>query len=219
MIQYDPRNWIRVVLQFHGSVLPKLLPRIVFTAAIGQAAVSFNTQFSFKIAPVAHTMVGAALGLLLVFRTNASFDRWWEGRKLLGAMVNRSRDLTRQAVNLIDGDDDLARTARADLRELIAGFFALTRLHLRGERDLNPLENPSPRASARASNPSPTAPPSSSRGSPRASPASPASSASPSRACSSSTPTSPPCTTTSAGVSASSKPRSRSRTRSTSRPS
>lgn len=37
-----------------------------------------------------------ALSLLLVFRTNSSYDRWWEGRKLWGGVVNRTRDFVRQ---------------------------------------------------------------------------------------------------------------------------
>ena len=141
MIQYDPRNWLRVIFRLHGSVLPKLLPRVVAVAVLGQLAVWANAKYGFKFAPVVHTMVGVALGLLLVFRTNASFDRWWEGRKLLGAMVNRTRDLTRQVTNLIDGDDDVTKVARQELREMISGYFALTCQHLRGERELSAIKN------------------------------------------------------------------------------
>ena len=138
MIQYDPKRWPSVVFRLHGSVLPHLLPRVLSVAAVGVGAWQLHALTGFKLAPVAHTMVGVALGLLLVFRTNASFDRWWEGRKLVGSMVNRTRDLTRQVTHMIDGDEDLV--ARRELRAMIAGFFALTRLHLRAERDLAPLE-------------------------------------------------------------------------------
>ncbi len=44
-----------------------------------------------------HTLVGVALGLLLVFRTNASYERFWEGRRLWGGIVNESRNLARMA--------------------------------------------------------------------------------------------------------------------------
>jgi putative membrane protein len=40
-----------------------------------------------------HTLLGLVISLLLVFRTNTSYDRWWEGRKLLGALTNVSRNL------------------------------------------------------------------------------------------------------------------------------
>lgn len=40
-----------------------------------------------------HSLLGLVLGLLLVFRTNTAYDRWWEGRKLWGQLVNDSRNL------------------------------------------------------------------------------------------------------------------------------
>jgi putative membrane protein len=56
-----------------------------------------------------HNLVGTALGLLLVFRTNSAYDRFWEGRKLWGGMVNESRNLARTARSLLPGDHDTAR--------------------------------------------------------------------------------------------------------------
>ena len=40
-----------------------------------------------------HTLLGFAISMLLVFRTNTAYDRWWEGRKLWGNLVNSSRNL------------------------------------------------------------------------------------------------------------------------------
>ena len=40
-----------------------------------------------------HNLLGFVLSLLLVFRTNTAYDRWWEGRKLWGSLVNNSRNL------------------------------------------------------------------------------------------------------------------------------
>src|SRR6185436_16504053 len=56
-----------------------------------------------------HTLIGAVLGLLLVFRTNASYDRFWDGRKLWGGIVNDSRNLGRLATTLLKEDTDLMR--------------------------------------------------------------------------------------------------------------
>ena len=41
---------------------------------------------------VLHTLLGFAISMLLVFRTNTAYDRWWEGRKLWGSLVNNSRN-------------------------------------------------------------------------------------------------------------------------------
>jgi putative membrane protein len=81
-------------------------------------------------------MIGVALGLLLVFRTNASFDRWWEGRKLLGGIVNRTRDLARQLVAFVPGDSrpDVDVSVR-----LLNTFFAVAMQGLRDEKDLSAL--------------------------------------------------------------------------------
>ncbi len=49
------------------------------------------------LSPLAVSVIGAAIGIFASFRTNAAYDRWWEGRKLWGRLVNRSRHLAHQA--------------------------------------------------------------------------------------------------------------------------
>lgn len=139
MIDYDPRRWSRILVQLRGSVLPHLVPRIVLCAAIGALAAWLFDERGVKIPSLVHSLIGVALGLLLVFRTNASYDRYWEGRKLLGTITNRVRDLTRQASVYITGDDAEARAARTDLRRLVLAWNGLLRQHLRKERDLAAL--------------------------------------------------------------------------------
>ena len=131
MVSYDPRQWGQVLLRLQGSVLPRLMPRLLVIAAIGGGALYLYHRHAFKVPPVVHTLVGVALGLLLVFRTNASYDRYWEGRKLLGSLVNRIRDLCRQCGGM-DLSDDLQRQ--------LGVAFGLIRLHLRDERDLTGLK-------------------------------------------------------------------------------
>jgi putative membrane protein len=150
MIAYDPKNWLAVVVQLRGSVVPKLVPRMLAAAAIGGVAALLFTTSGFKLPSIAHTLLGVALGLLLVFRTNTSYDRYWEGRKLLGGVVNRSRDLVRQSGAFIDGDDAEARRARAGIQRLTVVFFALLRQYLRQERDLDALGAPTTEAERRA---------------------------------------------------------------------
>lgn len=127
MITYDIRDWSGVLLRINGSVLPKLLPRLLAIVAVSCVALYIHHYHAFRFPPVVHTMVGVALGLLLVFRTNASYDRYWEGRKLLGMMVNRVRDLCRQSGAMDFGPD---------LQRQLCACIGLIRLHLRDERDL-----------------------------------------------------------------------------------
>ncbi len=132
MIAYDAKNWIGVLFTLRGSVAPRLLPRTLAAAGLGELAWWLYSTRHFSTPAVAHTILGVALGLLLVFRTNASFDRWWEGRKLLGVIVNRTRDLARQfAVYAPDDATDVVR--------LLSAYFAVAMQSLRGETDLAKL--------------------------------------------------------------------------------
>jgi putative membrane protein len=133
MIDYNPKKWWRVALQLRGTVAIRIWPRTLMAAGIGGLSAWLFVRHQVGLPPLAHTLVGVALGLLLVFRTNASYDRYWEGRRLLGAMVNRSRDLARQVAAFAP------QAEHAELGRWIGLLYALIRMHLRGERDLAPL--------------------------------------------------------------------------------
>ncbi len=85
---------------------------------------------NISVAPT--ELAGAALGLLMVLRTNAGYDRWWEARKLWGSMVNATRSLAVSAAAY--GPDD--QVWRSDVARRIATFTHLARRSLRNERDL-----------------------------------------------------------------------------------
>lgn len=139
MVEYESRNWAQVLFRLRGSVIPALLPRMLICAAIGAFAAWAFERHQFKVPPIAHTLLGVALGLLLVFRTNASYDRYWEGRRLLGMFTNRARDLSRQAAAYIDGDGPEAQADRRGIARHVGLFYALLRQHLRAERNLSEL--------------------------------------------------------------------------------
>jgi ion channel-forming bestrophin family protein len=93
MIDYNPWQWTASLLAVNGSVTPKILWRVFWVAAWSAAVVLFGALVRpVGVPPTAHTLVGLAVGLLLVFRTNGSYDRFWEGRKMWGSIVNDSRD-------------------------------------------------------------------------------------------------------------------------------
>lgn len=133
MIDYEGRRWLDVIARVRGSVLPRLLPRALFGGAIGGLAAWAFEEHAVKLSPIAHTMIGVALGLLLVFRTNASYDRYWEGRRLLGGIVIRVRDLVRQGAGWASGEEHAA--ARRRIRDLACGYFRAVSQTLRSEDD------------------------------------------------------------------------------------
>ena len=140
MIDYDPKEWLGIAFRVHGTIAPRLVGRTLFVALVGVAAAYAYQQHSFKIPAITHTLIGLALGLLLVFRTNASYDRFWEGRKLLGSMVNRTRDFARQLAAFLPDPDEVTTARMRAARRYVVLFYALGMQGLRGERDLAPLK-------------------------------------------------------------------------------
>src|SRR5262249_44776945 len=110
MIAYDPKTWCRDLFSIHGTVLPGVLGRLCLYALLTVGLWLWNTYGKPipALDPLGHQTIGVALGLLIVLRTNASYDRWWEGRKLWGGMVNASRNLVRSAAAYAGPADDLA---------------------------------------------------------------------------------------------------------------
>lgn len=136
MIHYDPHDWWSHFFDIRGSMLREIIGR-VGACVLWSVAV---TYFHLYIYPVGvpstvHGLVGVALGLLLVFRTNSSYDRFWEGRKLWGSIVNESRNLARGACAYLKDDPDAAR----EVVRWAAAFPYAAMYQLRGRSDLGPL--------------------------------------------------------------------------------
>jgi predicted membrane chloride channel (bestrophin family) len=94
---HDLRNFWRQVFALRGSVTLQVLPRVLTFGAIAAAIWIINElthEFDFHLAVAPYEVAGAVLGLLLVLRTNAGYDRWWEARKLWGGIVNQSMILS-----------------------------------------------------------------------------------------------------------------------------
>jgi putative membrane protein len=97
-----------------------------------------NFHFTRISIPIAvPTMLGTVLSLLLAFKSNQAYDRWWEARMLWGRIVNDSRTLTRQLITFIDAPDaeDAKAFSERIAKRQIAWCHSLSQ-HL---RDQNPL--------------------------------------------------------------------------------
>ena len=101
MIKYNPKFWFRNIFAFHKSdtivvIWKELLYIGTFTTALAYFLLKYvneeNLKTLEKLTDV-FALVGFVLSLLLVFRTNTAYDRWWEGRKKWGELVNNSRNL------------------------------------------------------------------------------------------------------------------------------
>lgn len=103
MIVRPRLHWFRMLLAWRGSVLPELLPRLFLILGLSIAAIAVHDHLLRVIEhlnPTPFSLIGIALAVFLGFRNNASYDRYWEARKLWGQLLNESRSLTRQVLSL-----------------------------------------------------------------------------------------------------------------------
>jgi putative membrane protein len=134
MITYDPKNWIRILLDFPRSPVFRTLGLDVVGAGVYAALVVWVETDLIRVAvplgPAFLSILGIILGLLLVFRTNTAYDRWWEGRRLWGQLVNLSRGLSRQLSARLGSGPGMAER-RLRYAELLSRFPMVFAAHLR----------------------------------------------------------------------------------------
>ncbi len=135
MVVTNYPNWPRMLRQV-GRLLS-----VVFLLSLVSLLVD-RQQHALKfiqIPEMAVSVLGAALSILLAFRTNSAYARWWEARTLWGAMVNNSRSLARQAISFADDGIGHATFARQFVRKQIA-FVHATKCALRRQEPWSDIE-------------------------------------------------------------------------------
>lgn len=142
MVQYNPKDWITFIFKFHKSdTFRQLIPLMLFIGFYS-GIICFLEMDYFKLEEtshvkgisIMHTTVGFVLSLLLAYRTNTAYDRWWEGRKLWGALVNNSRNLAIKLSVILQEEKD-----RHFFRRLIPGYASILQKHLTNEESAKAL--------------------------------------------------------------------------------
>lgn len=125
------RPWVLVLTGFHHPPLFGRVWLLVAILALYAAGVALLHQVQLVhgtlIGAQFHGLMGLVLGALLVFRTNTSYDRWWEGRKLWGQLVNDSRNLAIKVQACVRAD----RADKERLGRWLADFAYALKEHLR----------------------------------------------------------------------------------------
>ncbi|MGE5518126.1 MAG: bestrophin family protein [Bacteroidota bacterium] len=126
MIVRDRPSALQLFIIIRGSILPRIAGPLLATIGIAVAVTMLHGQlFDTKITltPIPFSLIGLALAIFLGFRNSASYDRWWEGRRLWGDLLIRSRSLTRLWLNHVRpaGDGEAER----QIGRLIAFAYAL----------------------------------------------------------------------------------------------
>lgn len=151
MINYNPKSWITLIFSIHKSDTLRILWKEIISMGILTLFVAYieinffpDAVFLEKLVTV-YQLIGFVISLLLVFRTNTAYDRWWEGRRKWGELVNDTRNFAVKLNALLTQEDDRAYFAR-----MISNFTFAMKEHLRSgviwnelnltERELKLLE-------------------------------------------------------------------------------
>ncbi|PXY43818.1 bestrophin family protein [Flavobacterium hydrophilum] len=136
MISYNTKDWVTFIFRFHKSDTIRKLFSVMIIIGIYSAAVGYLEVEYFNIGKndyihninVMHGMLGFVISLLLVFRTNTAYDRWWEGRKLWGSLVNNSRNLAIKLSAILKDEND-----RNFFRKFIPMYAHVLQIHLKDD--------------------------------------------------------------------------------------
>ena len=134
MINYNSRAWFTLIFKFHKSdTLRMLLPAMLGLASFATLIIYLELEVfkvSFKSASIMFSLLGFVISMLLVFRTNTAYERWWEGRKLWGSLVNSSRNMAIKLNAFLPEKSE----HKAFFAEYIPLYSFVLKEHLRGNK-------------------------------------------------------------------------------------
>lgn len=143
MINYNPKSWLHMIFALNKSdtlrMLWKELTYIgIFTLIISYLEITYFPEAVIleKLISV-YSLIGFVISMLLIFRTNTAYDRWWEGRKKWGELVNDTRNLSIKVSTFIPKSQVLDIDF---FRRMISNFVFTSKEHLRKGVDFNELD-------------------------------------------------------------------------------
>lgn len=132
MRAYNTKNFLKILVSLHKTDTLKILFPTIFLVGIYCYGVYYleveylhlNSKSSISNIGMIHSLLGFVLSLLLVFRTNTAYDRWWEGRTLWGKLVNDSRNFVIKINSILPENDVKNRTQIAKYLRFFPYFLA-----------------------------------------------------------------------------------------------
>ena len=132
MVNYNPKSWLTLIFAFHKSDTFRMLWKEIlyiglFTLGIAYIEINYfpDAVVLEKLIAV-YSLIGFVISLLLVFRTNTAYDRWWEGRKKWGELVNDTRNIAIKVSSILDKAEQ-----KDFFRRMIPNFVFAAKEHLR----------------------------------------------------------------------------------------
>ena len=118
MIAYNPKDWFYATFYLHRSDTVRKLFPLMLVLALYSAGIAYWELEYLKLSElnwvrnitIVHNLLGFVMSILLVFRTNTAYDRWWEARKQWGSLTNVSRTLAIKVNAFLDPEDKVNRS-------------------------------------------------------------------------------------------------------------
>lgn len=137
MIAHDPKSWFKPPFHFHRSdtlrlLFPWIIALFFYSGIIAWLELNYwqlSKSSNVSNITIMHTLLGFVISFLLVFRTNTAYERWWEGRKLWGSLVNNSRNLAMKMAAFLPENS----RHRTFFRKIIPLYAKALKSHLRSE--------------------------------------------------------------------------------------
>jgi putative membrane protein len=141
MIRYNPKDWFTFIFRFHKADTFRTLAPLILLISLYSGCIAWLELDYFHIdkeshirnVSIIHSTLGLVISLLLVFRTNTAYERWWEGRKMWGSLVNSSRNLSFKLSILLPNETVFFNT-------MISNYAFALKNHLRDQLILSDFE-------------------------------------------------------------------------------
>lgn len=141
MIVRQRTHWLKMLFIWKGSVLKKIIAQLFIITIFSVAVYYFNGKiydYKVKLNPTVFTLIGLALAIFMGFCNTASYDRFWEGRKLWGLLVIETRSLTRQILSFIP---NVSKEEKQEIVKLISAFCWSLNYQLRDKTETKPIQH------------------------------------------------------------------------------
>jgi putative membrane protein len=143
MINYNPKAWLTLITHSYSKHVMRTLTPVLVALTVFSLLVCFLMitvfrlhEAEFQSTTAMHSLLGIVLGLFLVFRTNSAYDRWWEGRKLWGSMVNNARNFALKINAYLANEKE----ERLWFAQMIPNFVFASKEHLRAGVQMTELD-------------------------------------------------------------------------------
>jgi putative membrane protein len=142
MVKYNPHDWFLLIFKFHKADTFRTLFPLIISIGVYSGLIAWLEIEVWKLSDTSHlknlSLIHSALGMvismLLVFRTNTAYERWWEGRKIWGSLVNSSRNLAMKIRAIVPSQGPY-------FVAMIPNYAFAMKNHLRGEHHSKELED------------------------------------------------------------------------------